>query len=162
MNRCLFVVVADVWICSLLQQELYYINMTPTNVILNQKQTFQRNKISLYLWNLSHIHVLYQTRLHGDDKFNGSILLLHKAIRMKGTCIKDWTWTHIFHIQNWFKVRLHNLSNYRQNRQKYTRNLLRDLCWFDLYPSDSIPRLGWKLTIYTDLLRPWPLQTLKF
>lgn len=37
MNRCLFVVVADVWICSLLQQELYYINMTPTNVILNQK-----------------------------------------------------------------------------------------------------------------------------
>lgn len=159
MNRCLFVVVADVWICSLLQQELYYINMTPTNVILNQKQTFQRNKISLYLWNLSHIHVLYQTRLHGDDKFNGSILLLHMAIRMKGTCIKDWTWTHIFHIQNWFKVRLHNLSNYRQ---KYTSNLLRDLCWFDLYPSDSIPRLGWKLTIYTDLLRPWPLQTLKF
>lgn len=32
---CLFVVIADVWICSLVQQELYYINMTPANALFS-------------------------------------------------------------------------------------------------------------------------------
>lgn len=107
MDRCLFVVIADVWICSLVQQELYYINMTPANVVLNQKQTSRRNKISLYLWNLSHIPVLYLT------------LDFKEMVISMGLAFK----------QNWFKVRAHNLSNYRHWGRKYTSNLQRDLLW---------------------------------